>query len=47
MVERNEITTKETKINLPGKGFNANGRLTVEFKINIPNFTDKQLDMWE
>ncbi len=31
---------------MPEKGFTNKGRLQIQFKILIPNFTDRQLDMW-
>lgn len=52
VVSRSEVTHKDTKVpfnNLgiknPSKG--SAGRLIVKFKILLPEWTDRQLDMWE
>lgn len=50
-IERQEATTKETRITFDGKGIEnkANGKkgqLVVKFRIVMPIFTDEQLDMW-
>jgi len=47
----NHLTTKDTKHLIKEKGLinqqGYPGNLIVKFKVNIPKFTDEQLDMWE
>ena len=50
-VKRKGHTTKETKHLVRERGLvnrqGYAGNLIVKFRVNIPKFTDKQLDMWE
>jgi DnaJ-class molecular chaperone len=46
------VRNRETRLNFPGKGIEnvktgKSGGLSVRFKIVIPEFSDRQMDMWE
>ena len=51
-IARKEVTNKDSTVTLQNLGINnpktgKTGKLIVKFKIIMPQFTDRQLDMWE
>ena len=51
-VTRNELTRPDNQITIKEKGFpdqrsGKRGDLIVKFSIDMPSFTDNQLDQWE
>jgi DnaJ-class molecular chaperone len=51
-IKRSEVTTRETRINIPGKGIEniktgKHGGLSIRFRIVMPKFSFIQMDMWE